>query len=500
MSIGVKAVKNRVSTGISGLDSILDDGLVINQTYLIRGGPGTGKTTIGLQFLAASASKKEVALFVTLGEAEAKIRQNAENIGIELAHIHFLDLSPSAEFFTEDRSYDIFLPADVERESVTNQIIESIQTLKPRWVFVDSVTQFRYLSTDSYLFHQQVLSFIRYLTGQGATTLLTSESVQSAQDEDLQFLCDGVLSVKAHEGKRTIQVEKFRGSGFVEGPHALKLTAQGAEVFPKLRPRSFGRTFEPTILSSGVPEINELLHGGIERGTVTIITGPTGVGKTTFGVQFMKEAAGRGDRSVIYTFEESKDTIAYRSEGISIPVRSMVDQGTLVIEAIEAMELSPDEFVQSVRREVEQQQAKIVMIDSIAGYSTSIRGEDLIGHVHALCRYLQNMGVTTLLINELDTITGDFQATGQGISYLADNIIFLRHLEIDGRMRKAIGVLKKRLSSFEQTLREFEITKYGVKVGAPLTNLRNILSGTPSWIEPPPQPISQLPNRTSAGL
>lgn len=472
----------RVSTGILGLDNILCGGLVPNQAYLLRGGPGTGKTTIGLQFLTQAATKKEVGLFITLGEVEPKITRNAENIGLNLDNIHFLDLSPSSDFFTEDKSYDIFLPADVERESVTSQIIERVQKLKPKWVFVDSVTQFRYLSTDGYHFHQQVLSFIRYLTNQGATTLLTSESANDTDDEDLQFLCDGVISLKVVAERRTVAIKKFRGSGFVEGRHSIKLTSSGAEVFPKLKPQSFSRAFEPTMMPSGVPEINELLHGGIERGTITIITGPTGVGKTTFGLQFMKEAAGRGDRSVVYTFEESEDTILHRCEGVSIPVRSMVEKGSLAIKAIEALELTPDEFVQSVRQAVEQDQAKIVMIDSVSGYSVSIRGDDLTNHIHALCRYLQNMGVTTLLINEVDNITGDFKATGQGLSYLADNIIFLRHLEINGKMRKAIGVLKKRLSSFEQTLREFEITKYGIKVGAPLKNLRNILSGVPVWI------------------
>ncbi len=473
--------QDRLSTGISGLDTVLSGGLIPNQAYLLRGGPGTGKTTLGLHFLD-QAIADEPALFVTLGETEANIRRNAKNIGLSLANVHFLDLSPSAAFFTEDRSYDIFLPADVERESVTGQILASIQTLHPKRVFVDSITQFRYLSSNDYQFHQQVLSFIRYLTNDGATTLFTSESGRITPDDDLQFLSDGVISLEAQRDRRTIRVDKFRGSSFGEGAHSLKLTQAGVDVFPQLKPDSFRRHFDPTPIASGVPELDELLHGGIERGTVTIITGPTGVGKTTLGIQFMKEAAGRGERSVVYTFEETEDTIVHRCEGISIPVKAMIAQGTLTIDAVEALSLTPDEFVCAVRREVEDQNAQIVMIDSLSGYSLAIRGDSLAEHVHALCRYLQNMGVTTLVINELESVTGDFQATGQGLSYLADNIIFLRHLEIDGELRKAIGVLKKRLSSFERTLREFEIARYGIKVGAPLSNLRNILSGVPEWI------------------
>jgi len=301
----------------------------------------------------------------------------------------------------------------------------------------------------------------------------------------LQFLSDSVITLTATPAGRTIQVEKFRGSGFIEGVHSLKLESSGIVVFPQLQPDTFNRTYTPESVSSGVPELDELLHGGIEKGTITIVTGPTGVGKTTFGAQFMKEAAGRGVRSVIYSFEEATDTILHRCEGINMPVRAMVENKTLQINAVEALSLTPDEFAHMVRQEVEVQGTQIVMIDSLSGYRLAMRGEEMVTHVHALCRYLQNMGVTTILINEVDSVTGDFQATGQGLSYLADNIIFLRYLEINGQLRKAIGVLKKRLSNFETTLREFQITRYGLKVGIPLSNLRGILNGVPEWVTPP---------------
>lgn len=475
--------ETRLSTGIEGLDAVLSGGLVPNQTYLLRGGPGHGKTTLGLHFLT-QATKKEPALFITLGEAESKIRRNAEKRGFDLTFVHFLDLSPSADFFTEDKSYDIFSPADVERESVTNQILTSVQSLQPKRVFVDSITQFRYLSSDTYQFHQQVLSFVRYLTDENATTIFTSEDSTANPDDDLQFLSDSVITIKAAPAGRTIQVEKFRGSDFIEGVHSLKLESSGIVVFPQLKPETFSRSYLPSSISSGIPELDELLHGGIERGTITIVTGPTGVGKTTFGAQFMKEAAGRGERSVIYSFEEATDTILHRCESINMPVRAMLQNKTLKIHAVEALSLTPDEFAHMVRHEVEVQGTKIVMIDSLSGYRLAMRGEDMTTHIHALCRYLQNMGVTTILVNELDSLTGDFQATGRGLSYLADNIIFLRYLEIDGQLRKAIGVLKKRLSSFETTLREFKIARYGLQVGAPLSNLRGILSGVPEWVTP----------------
>jgi circadian clock protein KaiC len=299
----------------------------------------------------------------------------------------------------------------------------------------------------------------------------------------LQFIGDGVIHLNNDSADgRTLSVTKFRGSDFRRGFHSMRLTNIGMEVYPRLQPEVYKREFVQQAIASGVPELDELLHGGIERGTVTIITGPTGVGKTTLGLQFMKEAAGRGERSVVYTFEEAEETLLHRCEAINIPVRAMVERDTLSVVQVEALHFSPDEFANLVRQEVEKKKARIVMIDSVSGYRLSVRGQDLVSHLHAVCKYLQNMGVTVILINEVEHITGDFRATDVGISYVADNIVFLRYLELQGQMRKAIGVLKKRVSDFEKTLREIEITRYGIKVGRPLTGLRGILSGTPEWV------------------
>lgn len=199
----------------------------------------------------------------------------------------------------------------------------------------------------------------------------------------------------------------------------------------------------------------------------------------------MKEAAGRGERSVVYTFEEQLETILRRCESLNIPVRAMIEQETLSVVPIEPLHFAPDEFATMVRREVEERHTRIIMIDSVAGYRVSLRGEDAVTHLHALAKYLQNMGVAVLLINEITSIAGEFQVSEIGASYLADNIIFLRYLELGGEIRKVIGVLKKRLSSFERAMREIEMTRYGIKVGKPLTNLQGILSGRINLIEKP---------------
>jgi circadian clock protein KaiC len=471
----------RLSTGIIGFDEILDGGLVPGRAYLIRGGPGSGKTTLGLHFLDRGVSQEETSLYVTFGEPAQQIQQNGAAVGFNTETINFLDLSPSSEFFTEIQTYDLFSPAEVEREPTTEKLIESIETIKPQRVFLDAMTQFRYLATDEFQFRKQVLSFLRFLLESGATVLFTSEGTDSAPDDDLQFMSDGVIHLKNTPEGRTIRVSKFRGSDYLGGWHSLRLSDRGMIIFPRLKPESHKRNFTHQAIPSGVPELDELLHGGLERGTVTIFTGPSGVGKTTLGMQFVKEAAGRGERSVVYTFEEATENLLARCEAINIPVHAMLDRDSLAIIPVEPLIFSADEFANLVRHEVETEKSRIVMIDSVAGYKVAMRGEDVVRNLHGLCKYLQNMGVTVIIINEIEEITGNFRVTDVGISYIADNIVFLRYLEIDGQMRKAIGVLKKRLSDFEKTLRELEITRYGIKVGQPLTRLRKILSGTPEW-------------------
>ena len=474
----------RVSTGIDGLDVVLYGGLIPKRAYLVRGGPGCGKTTLGLHFLTEGIGKGESSLFISLGEPEAEILANAQTIGIDLTLVHFLDLSPNATFFTEVQTYDIFSPAEVEREPVTQQILAQIETLHPQRVFLDAMTQFRYLATDAFQFRKQVLSFLRFLIEQGATVLFASEGSASFPDDDLQFMSDGVIDLQSRPEGRAISVSKFRGSDSRSGDHTMRITNQGMLVFPRLLPEQHAQHFVKEQIASGVPELDELLHGGLERGTISLVTGPTGVGKTTLGLQFMKEAAGRGERSVVYTFEEIQETLLQRCEALNIPVRAMMRRGTLSVVQVEPLHFTPDEFARMVRAEVEQQGANIIMIDSIAGYRVSLRGGEVATHLHALCKYLQNMGVAVLLINELESIVGAFQVSDIAISYLADNIVFLRYLELQGEIRKVIGVLKKRLSSFERTLREIEMGRYGIKVGRPLTNLQGILTGNISFINP----------------
>lgn len=468
---------HRVSTGIEGLDEILEGGLVAQRAYLVRGGPGTGKSTLGLHFLTAGANAGEKALFITLSEPEQQVRNNAESIGLNLKNVRLLDLTPSPEFFSEDQSYDVFSPADVERGPTTEKITAEVEKLKPVRVFLDSATQFRYLTPDAFQFRKQVLSLSRYLTGQGATVILSSEGSSEAPDDDLQFLCDGVINLNFPADGRNISVTKFRGSGFHSGQHSMRIGEKGIEVFPRLEPDKYHREFTAESLAFGVSELDKILHGGLERGTVTIVSGPAGVGKTTLGLQFLKEAASRGERAVAFSFEEGMETMLRRTDDIKIPIRSLVDRGTLSLIEVESLYYSTDEFASIIKKEVEERHTKVIMLDSTSGYNLSLASKDLAGNLYSLCRYLKNMGVTTVLISEVESITGEFRATEAGISFLVDNIVFLRYVETSGELRRTIGVLKKRTSDFDKTLCEFEITRRGIRVGKALTMMGGILGG-----------------------
>ncbi|MCW2142052.1 circadian clock protein KaiC [Actinoplanes cyaneus] len=480
-------VDRRLLTGIGGLDEVLRGGLLAQRAYLVRGGPGSGKTTVGLHFLAEGVAAGEPTLFINQGEPEAEVRANAASIGLDLVGITFLDLTPSATLFTEGQTYDVFHPAEVELEPTTQAIIEAVRQIRPARVFLDAMTQLRYLSLDKVHFRRQAISLLRFLVSQGATVLFASESQHADQDADMQFMSDGVIHMDNNAGLRTVMVSKLRGSAFAPGSHSVSIEADGMHVYPRLTPQEHSKPFVAETLSSGVPEIDELMGGGIERGTVTIMSGPSGVGKTTLGLQFMKEAAGRGERSVVYTFEENAEVLAYRAQRVNIPVANMVATGTLSMVQIEPLRYTADQFGCMVRDQVEKADAHLVMLDSISGFGMCMREDQPETYLHAVAKYLRNMGVTTILINETTNITGDFRATDNAISYLADNIVYLRYIEIHGELRKVLGVLKKRMSDFEKTMREFEITRYGVKVGAALTNMRGILHGTPTLVDTPPR-------------
>lgn len=473
----------RVSTGIKGLDQILIGGFFKGSANLVRGGPGSGKTILGLHFLYEGVKRKENSLFISFGETIKNIRKFAKSLEIDLNNIKILDLTPSPDFFVKSETYDIFNPAEVERDPTTKAIIETIESFKPDRIFIDAVTQFRFISLDNFQFRKQVLSFINYLQQKDITVVFSSESTTILPDDDIQFMVDTVINLESCHLGRYLFISKFRGSDFMNGNHAFKISNKGMEVFPETLPALMsGYSFDMKRLSFGIDELDKLSGGGIETTAINIISGHPGTGKTTLALQFLSNCAKNGIKSVYFSFEEEIEFIIKRCASVKIPVEEYIKNGYLQLVKIEPLVYFADEFSQLLMEKINSEKISVVVIDSISGYKLSLKSQNIVSKLHSLCKSLQHLGITTVLIDEVEDITGNFRITEEHISYLADNIIFLRHLEVNGKLSKAIGVLKKRVGDFEKTLRQFEITSEGIKISEPLNNLRGILLGVPEWV------------------
>jgi len=477
------SASERLETGIPGMDEILCGGLRKRSATLLRGAPGAGKTIFGLHFLAAGVQASETGLYVNLGEPVDYIRETAATFGLDVEPVNFLSLSATGEEFHSEETYDLFSSAEVEGPSLVENIREEIEAVDPDRVVIDPATEFRYLTTDEHQFRSQILSLLDFLKAAEATVVLTSQAADSMPDDDLQFLVDAVVTIDSDGKRRTVEIPKFRGSSTRSGRHTVTITDSGMHAWPQIDPARHERSRTLSTRPSGVAALDALLSGGLTTGTVTFVSGPTGVGKTTTGLQFLTEAASNGDRSVLYSFEEDTETLLTRAEAIGIPVGKLIDSGQLHIEEIGPDELTVDEFTSRIRTEVEDNDTELVMIDGTTGFEQSLVGvgENPTGPLVRIGRYLRNMGVTGIITNEVHQITGEFRATEQKVSHLADAIVVLRHVEHRGQLRKVIGVLKKRTSEYEPRLRELEITAEGIRVGEPLSELRGILTGTPEW-------------------
>lgn len=477
----------KVSTGIKGLNEILNGGFKSRRFYLLRGGAGTGKTTLGLHFLAEGVKLGEKTLLITLVEPLTKIIEDGKQFGFDMDKIISLDLSPQADFIEKNEDYDIFYSSEVEQQPLIKKIIAKIKDVKPNRIFLDGVTHLKYLASNDFAFRKEILSLMSFMADYNSTILLTSEIGEKYTDDDLRFLADGILNLEYKNESHRIEVQKFRGSNFKKGFHSFKFVESGIEVYPRLEVKSFKEKISKKQISSSIPQIDRLLAGGLETGTTTIITGPSGVGKTTLGTQFLTQEAVRDKKAILYTFEESLTTLITRSESVNMPIKEAIKNDSLLLRKISPLEYTPNEFSSRVRSDIEKLSPSMVMIDSISGYFLSFKScyenQTMRRRLHALNEFLKNQGITVIMINELTNITGDFKITDHGTSYLADNIIFLRFIEIEGELKKAIGVLKKRMSNFENMMREFKITKEGIKVGEPLEKLRGILTGNPDIID-----------------
>jgi circadian clock protein KaiC len=479
-----------MSTGCAGLDEILYGGLPTARSYLLIGAAGTGKTILSLQWQREGVRRGESCIYLSLMEPTTQITRDVEGLGWSLEGIRMVDLSPRGVVMDVNagEEYRMFAPSEVERANVWKGIYEAIDAARPQRVVIDSLTQLRYLSTDHFQFRRHILQLVAFLNERGCTTLLLFEPTEAQSERSVELAVDGVLrlrfqiSAALSLGVRSVDISKLRSSGFMSGYHAMRIGKEGVTIFPHRVERTAEDGMPRTRTSSGIPGLDDLLGGGLESGTATVLSGPAGVGKSTLGLLLMRRIPA-GQRAAMLTFEESRDSVLERCRGIGMgdEIKAALASGTLQIKRVNPLELYPDELLAMVRDLVEVQGVRHFMLDGLRGYGFAMEefGTPL-AHVHNLLTYLGRMNVTTILIAETETITGDhLTATDTGASHLADNIVLMRYAEFEARIIKVIGCLKKRLGGFEPELRELLIGPQGVAVSAKLDRLRGILTGMP---------------------
>lgn len=477
----------KVSTGINGLDEIVHGGLPAERSYLIVGGAGTGKTTLSLQWLMDGARRGEKTAYVTLAESAESIRFNASGFGWDLANVDIQDFTALGESFAEGE-YRVFRPDEVEQAQVWKSLFDFIEARRPARIVIDSVTHLAYLSSDPYQFRKQVRGLVSCLHQCGCTAYLLHEPREHAAEAAVGLAVDGILllskaiSPGLATGLRSVEIEKLRGTDFISGRHPLRIGAKGIEIFPHRIEKTGSTHPGEVMISSGIDAIDKLLGGGLESGTTTLLSGPAGVGKSSLGTKFLLAAAGSGKRSILFTFEESPESMVTRSRGIGIPLAARLDSGELKIVRVNPMELYPDEFLAMVRHAVEEEGFSCVMVDSLRGYELAMEEFGMAkAHIHNLVTYLNRHAVTTLIISEVEYITStDLRATDLGVSHLADTVVLMRYAEYEGQVIKIISCLKKRIGDFQPELRQFRIDSRGISVGEELQHLQGVLTGTPS--------------------
>jgi circadian clock protein KaiC len=487
-----KGATERARTGIDGLDDILGGGLPRNRLYLIQGNPGAGKTTAGLQFLLQGVKEGESVLCVTLSETAEELEAVARSHGWSLDGIRLYELAPGEEGLKSD--YTLFHPSEVELNKTTQGVLEIVEQIKPTRVVFDSLSEMRLLARDALRYRRQILALKQFFSGRGCTVVLLDDRTADASDLQLESLAHGVIDLEqlAPEygaERRRLRVKKLRGVSFRGGNHDFKISTGGLVVYPRLVASEYSDKFTPGMVPSGIPELDQLLGGGLERGSSTLIVGPAGPGKTSLALTYMLAAAERGEHAVFYSFEEGKGTLMARARGLGWDLDSAIKSGRIDIHLVNPAELSPGEFSDAVHRAVNEKKATVIVIDSLNGYLNAMPEERHLSlHLHELLAYLNQRGVATLMIVAQHGFLGSGMQSPVDLSYLSDTVLVLRYFEADGELRVAASVLKKRSGAHERTIREMTMTSKGIHFGSPLRDFHGVLTGTPvktGYADPP---------------
>jgi len=475
-----------ISSGVAGLDDVLSGGLRRNRSYVLEGVPGSGKTTLALQFVRAGASRREPVLYVTLSETVEELRSNAQSHGWDLDGVTLREVMPSEEVLDPGEASTMFHLSEVELASTTQQVIADVESLRPTCVVIDSLSELRLLSGSPLRYRRQIMALKQYFNRSGCTVILLDDLSALDRDTHIQSIAHGVILLEQMNpeygaDRRRLRVRKYRGVSFRGGYHDYAIRTGGLEVYPRLVAAEHRVSSPRAKLQSGIVEIDALLGGGIEQGTSTLIVGAAGTGKSTLAAQFAAAAAARDEKSALYIFDESPLTLVTRAAELNINLSSGVENGSVVIRQVDPAELSPGELIHAIRLAVERDGVKLVVIDSLNGYLNAMPEERFLAiQLHELLTYLGQRNVATILVCAHSGLLGAQMTTPVDATYLADAVILLRYFEARGEVRQALSVMKKRGSKHERTIREFGFNN-GIFVGKALREFRGVLTGVPVY-------------------
>lgn len=474
-------------TGIEGLDHILVGGLPRNRVYLVQGDPGVGKTTLGLQFLLEGARKGEKGLYITLSESADELTAVGVSHGWDLKEITIFELLVGEAELKEDET-TVFYPAEIELGETVRAMLVEVDRVKPQRVVIDSLSEIRLLAQSNLRYRKQILALKQFFAGRKITVLCLDERMRTADGHDLQLqsVPHGVIELERFtplygSARRRMQLVKIRGLHFRDGYHDFNIRTGGLVVYPRLIAAEHRAVIEHEQMPSGIEALDKMLGGGVDRGTSTLIMGPAGAGKSALATQYAVAAARRGERAAMFIFEESINSLKHRSATLGMPLDDLVENGLLQVRQVDPAQLQPGEFAHLVRDVVERHKTRVLVIDSLNGYLNAVPEERfLLLHLHELLSYLGQNGVASILVYAQHGLVGTMHATVD-VSYLADSVILLRYFEAEGKIHKAVSVVKKRSSAHETAIRSLMMSSKGLQIGPPLANYRGVLSGIPNY-------------------
>jgi circadian clock protein KaiC len=478
----------RAGISIPGLDNVLEGGFARNRLHLLEGSPGTGKTTIALQFLMAGAAAGERGIYVSLAETEEELRQGARSHGWKLAdEITVFELVPPESVLDPERHQSLLYSSDLELGETITRILETIERIKPARVVIDSLSEIRLLAQSSLRYRRQILALKHYFARHLSTVVMLDDLTSETTDRAVHSIAHSVIHLDqlapVYGGeRRRLRIIKCRGQSFRSGYHDFVIVKGGIRVFPRLVAAEHRQSFTDEFLQSGIKELDSLLGGGVAAGSSTLVLGPSGIGKSLLILQYLAAAVKRGERAALFIFDEELGLLLARAKGLGIDLQSMRESNKLVIEQMDAAELTPGEFSHRVRRSVDRENATVVAIDSLNGYQAAMSEEQFLTlHIHELLQYLNRRGAATFLSIAQSGMMGDMRQPVD-ITYLADTVILMRYFEAFGRVRRAISAVKKRTGAHEDTIRELTITSKGLTLGPPLKEFQGVLRGVPTYV------------------